>query len=796
MAKSEHFIIAIGASAGGLEAIHEFFDNMPSNGNLSFIIIQHLSPDYKSLLVELVSKHTNMKVYEADHNALVKGNCVYVIPNNKLLTIKSGRLQLEDKIQEKAPNTAVDILLRSLAKDQGSKAIAIILSGTGTDGSKGIVEINKAGGFVMVQDPLTAKFDGMPNSAIATGVADFILSPELMPEEIFNYINEKPERVSVNGKPDEASLSEVLKLVEKHCEQDFSNYKTPTILRRIARRMGLMGYEKFKEYLQLLRSSPEECQFLGKEFLIGVTKFFRDDAAFDILREKVLIPMINEKKSGEVLKVWVTACSTGEEAYSIAIMIDQLLQKYDINLDVKIFATDIDAEAIDFASRATYEKNSLKELDPAWVQNYFVEENGKYTVLPRLRKQIVFARHNILKDPPFIKNDIVSCRNMLIYMNSILQQKIISILQFSLNMGGCLFLGPSESPQNINDGFTEISSKWKLFRKIFHESTYNPERLPSSLAFKTSRENTPAPYQKESGLSKDLSDDFKSLLIDKYGFAALYIDKNFEIKEAVGNFNKYLSLPEKITSLNILRMVDKELSIRLNATIRRAVKENAEISLSGVKSPNNPDKAINIIVKPATRNNMLMVLLSESNETIFAKSLSDQTELSEVISSTYVHDLEEELKETRVNLQMAVESLETSNEELQSSNEELLSANEELQSSNEELQSLNEELHTLNTEHQLRIRELIELNDDLNNYFRSTEIAQVFVDADYRIRKFNPAAIKMVNLIEGDIGRPIVHISTNIKASKNFSTDIERVVKTQVPLEKEVELVNGRIYLM
>ena len=313
----EHYTVAIGASAGGLEAIHEFFDNMPSSRNISFVIIQHLSPDYKSLLVELVSKHTEMQVFEAGHDMELQKNCVYVIPNNKLLTVEGGKLQLGVKNFEKAPNTAIDTFLKSLAKDQGNRAIAVILSGTGTDGSRGIEAIHVNGGLILVQDPLTAKFDGMPNSAIATGYADFILSPELMPEEIYNYTHEFPVKKAIKGKPDEGSLPEVLQLIEQHCGHDFHNYKSPTILRRITRRMSHLQKKNFKEYLELLRSNPDECKTLGKEFLIGVTKFFRDEAAFDIIKSEVLPKIIDNKEDGDILKIWVTATSTGQEAYTI-----------------------------------------------------------------------------------------------------------------------------------------------------------------------------------------------------------------------------------------------------------------------------------------------------------------------------------------------------------------------------------------------------------------------------------------------------------------------------------------------
>ncbi len=793
--ETEQYIVAIGASAGGLEAIQEFFDNMPSNGNLSFVIIQHLSPDYKSLLVEIIGKHTHMKVQEAAHNAPVEKASVYVIPNDKLLTIKGGLLQLSEKKAEKAPNTAIDTFFRSMAEDQGVKAIAVVLSGTGTDGSKGIEAIQAAGGMVLVQDPITAKFDGMPNSAIASGYADYILSPELMPEEIFNYIKERPIRIAGEGKPDETYLPEILKLVEKSCQYDFTNYKTPTILRRIGRRMTQLGYKNFSEYLNFLRSSGEECKLLGKEFLIGVTKFFRDGAAFDIIRNDVLTGIIQSKQDHETLKIWVTACSTGEEAYSIAMMADDLLQQLGRNLEVKIFATDIDLDAIEFASKGVYPAQSILELDDHLAQRYFLRLDGSVQVHPQLRKQIVFARHNVLKDPPFIKNDLITCRNMLIYMNNILQRRVFSTLQFSLNTGGFLFLGPSEIPASVREGFQELNGKWKIYRKIANDNRYNPERFPSTQPYKSNLETRHVAPGKENSVAKELSEDFKKLLTEEYGFAAVYVDKNFDVKEAVGDFKKYLSLPEKTISLQLLKMVRPEVSASLNSALRKVMKDGTKVSINNIRLRGEGDeKPVSIYLKPATKEGFYMIAFSEGSEQVSRNTHNYVPEHSSE-SAAYVAELEDELKETRINLQMAIESLETANEELQSSNEELLSANEELQSSNEELQSLNEELHTLNTEHQLRIKELIELNDDLNNYFRSTEIAQVFVDANLRIRKFNPAAVEMINLIETDIGRPIEHISTNIRED-NLYRDILAVIKEEKVSEKEVKLANGRCCLM
>jgi len=793
----EFYTVAIGASAGGLEAIHEFFDNMPSSRNIAFVIIQHLSPDYKSLLVELIAKHTEMQVVEAAHNMPLQKNCVHVIPNDKLLTVEGGKLQLNNKKQDKAPNTAIDIFLNSLAKDQGRKAIAVILSGTGTDGSRGIEAIHQNGGLVMVQDPISAKFDGMPNSAIATGYTDLILTPELMPEEIFEYIHEAPVKRFKKGGPDESNLPEVLQLIEKQCGHDFHNYKSPTILRRIVRRMGHLGKSNFKDYLSLLRSDPKECQTLGKEFLIGVTKFFRDSAAFDIVKNSVLPQLIDSKEEGDVLKVWVTACSTGQEAYSLAIVIDDLLRSKQKHLEVKIFATDMDAEAIEFAAKSTYPIDVLHDMPRDWTERYFIRHTNSVTVIPQIRKQIVFARHNILKDPPFIKNDLVTCRNMLIYMNSMLQRKVLSTLLFSANTGGYIFLGPSEIPASIKSSIEEIDGKWKIYKKTSDTNPYKTENFTGSYNIAKRNWQQPPVVKDVKSKDKSLVDDFQKILIDELQYAAIYIDDQNEIKEAVGDFRQYLSLPEKIVTLNVLKMVSPELSVALNTALRKANKEKKRVKLFGVRiSDGNNEKFVNLFVQPASKGGYTTIVFSEGHETNIVKNVGDfipQPHHAEV--NNYVAELEEELKETRTNLQMAVESLETTNEELQSSNEELLSANEELQSSNEELQSLNEELHTLNAEHQLRIKELVELNDDLDNYFRSSQIGQVFVDSNLRIRKFNSAAIQMINLIESDIGRPIDHISTNIKVEK--LTPLVQQVRTDNKLvEKEIQLQNGTTSLM
>lgn len=794
----DKYIVAIGASAGGLEAIHEFFDHMPQSTSFSFIVIQHLSSDYKSLLVELVAKHTHMKVFEAAHDMVIQQDCVYIIPNNKLMTVSKGKLKLADKSLTKAPNTAIDTFLHTLADDKKDKAIAIILSGTGTDGTKGIQSIKDCGGMVIVQDPATAKFDGMPNSAIASGNADFILPAEKMHRELFNYVNEEPVKVLENGKLDEKMLDEIFNLVHEQSGNDFNLYKTPTIIRRIGRRMNENGLKNLKDYVRFLNGNQEEVRTLGQDFLIGVTKFFRDREAYKLLAEKILPDIIRDKADAEVLKIWVCACSTGQEAYSIAILVNECMEKMNKKLDVKIFASDIDEKSIEIASRNQYPDTIEKEIPAALFDKYFIREGKYYGVMPEIRKQVVFAKHDVIKSPPFIKNDLVTCRNMLIYVNSVLQEKILSTFHFSLNKGGYLFLGSSETASALKEGIREISGKWKFYQKsgAINYSSYHTYHTGASHLM---------PQERVKGSVTELSQNtfektFSRFITRDLGYVGVFIDKTCIIRETVGNYRRFLSLPDHKIELNLLKMVPQEMSLVLNTALRKSWKENKKTELKRIRF-NQGDENIflNISVLPPEghgSSGYTMVVFGESTVDAVPETEDPMMSiLSDHQQNEYVFELEAELNETRNNLQMTVEEMETTNEELQSSNEELLSANEELQSSNEELQSLNEELHTLNTEHQLKIRELMELNDDLDNYFRSTDIGQVFVDAGLFIRKFNPAAISMVNLIDADIGRSIEHISNNIK-SENLTGDIRSVLLTGHLIEKEVQLRNGKRSLM
>jgi two-component system CheB/CheR fusion protein len=786
-------IIAIGASAGGLEAINTFFDHATDMHDYAFIVVQHLSAEHKSFLVELVARHTSMRVLEAGENMPVEAGCVYVIPNKMMMTIRHRKLRLLEKTSENVPNNAIDVFFKSLADDQGKNAMVIILSGTGSDGTKSIDRIKENGGTVIVQTPVSARFDGMPNSAILTGNADVVLMPHEMPEWIKQQIRETMLSEGNDVVISEQEMSRVFDAVKKNGGHDFNYYRTPTIVRRVNKRMRQAGIRRLEDYLQLIENDKQEATRLSKDLLINVTRFFRDKEAFDLLYKKVIPAIVKNNERNDIIKIWVCACSTGEEAYSIALLFDKYLQEHNLSIQVKIFATDIDEKNVQIAAKNEYPLTIAQDIDPDLLQRYFIKEHKSYSVIPRIRKQIVFALHNVIKDPAFIKNDLISCRNMMIYMNKLLQEKILASFHFSLKDGGFLILGPSESAATLQDGFVEVNNKWSIYSKsnkklsdiFFKKLTVAPVSFATKF-----KKAIPV-------LSQDvqLREDLQSTLINDLGFTALYIDHQYDIKEAVGDFSKYLSLPQTKLKFNILAMLPKEYRNTVASAVRKAWNTHEPVRVSNLLDHKSGSK-IAVWVKPNLENNASLTLL------VFGKMSTVETDTFEMLRSPqdasdtdYIKDLEAELAIAKDNLQQAIEGLETTNEELQSANEELLSSNEELQSSNEELQSLNEELHTLNVEHQAKIKELIELNDDLDNAFSSSDTGQVFLDQQLNIRRFNKHAARFVNLIEADISRSFSHISTNIQHA-DLLYDIKEVQRGNKIVEKEVSTLAGESVLL
>jgi two-component system, chemotaxis family, CheB/CheR fusion protein len=801
-----HYVVCIGASAGGMEAIHELFDNMPQDTGFSFIVIQHLSSDYKSLMGELLAKHTTMNVVEAKDKTPVLPNTVYVIPNNRNITIQNRKLVLKEKEEGRSPNMAIDIFLNSLAKDAGKKAIAIILSGTGSDGTKGITAIKKAGGLVFVQDPSTAKFDGMPHSAISSGKIDFILSPESIAEELLMQHKVAPRTVIVDSLPaeDEPMLIEILDLLHSKTSCDFKAYKRPTLVRRLTRRMALLNYNSLTSYSEFLKADKDEVNFLCKEFLIGVTRFFRDPEAFEELKLKVIPEIIKGKAEGEIIKVWVAGCSTGEEVYSIAILFREHFNRIKTDQDIKIFASDVNKESTEFASKGVYPEAITTDIPKGLLEKYFIKEGKKYRVVPQLRKMIVFSHHDLLRDAPFGRLDLICCRNMLIYVSTELQKRVMAIFHFSLNLGGYLFLGSSENIGELKGSVIEISKKWKIYKNTRLAKSMGLDTLSYSDAL--ARKFSPALKVQKEISRKAVVETLVTVMMEEYSSAGALVDKNGNIIETFGDYRKYLQLPEKKFDRNLLKMLPPKASIVVGSNFRKAVNGGEKFIVKNVTIGDNGAPQTNITIKPfedAFDNPVVFVLFNDARTEGFITKVKEDTKKSkgkkvDGAASPDFQDfvrLDNELRETREILQRAIEDSETTNEELQSSNEELISSNEELQSTNEELQSLNEELHTVNAEHQLRIKEISELNDDLNNYFRSTDIGQIFLDSNLQIRKYTPPATALINLIETDIGRPITHISNNLKYTGLFD-DIKNVLKTSGPVNKIIELYDGTWYQM
>ncbi len=799
------FIVGIGASAGGLEALKSFLDNLPSDSGMAFIIVQHLDPNHKSLLAELLAKHTNMNVFEITEGLLVSPNCVYVIPPNKDLKIFNNALLLLNPPDVRANRRPIDAFFHSLAEDKKEKAIGIIFSGTGTEGALGLKDIILNGGITIVQDPKTAQFTGMPNNAISAKVADYILAPEKMAKQLLSYIKKLGKKDLIKTTELDAEvenhLKTILLIIRNKTGYDFSNYKTNTIIRRINKRIALNQIDSFDNYTKFLEKNPTEVESLYKEFLIGVTSFFRDEAVFKVLEKKTIPFLIDNCVAKQEIRIWVCGCSTGEEAFSLAILFKNALEKKKKYIKVSIFASDIDEEAIVFARNAKYSDNIESDVSPNFLELYFTKHENTYHVKKEIRGMVVFAHHNLIKDPPFSKLDMISCRNLLIYINSNLQNKIIPVFNYSLNNEGILLLGTSESIGDYTNLFSVIDEKTKIFKKKdvgIRKSTMIYE-LPL-LQDKVYLNDTSSTI----GLRKKatISSVTDKLLLDQYAPPSAIIDKNNEALYFSGNTGLYLSPPAGLARFNILDMAKKGLRISLENAINKSRKENTETFIKEIEIIAGDNiRTINLRIKPLISKQYeigSLMIIFESVEKIEEKSKNKKT----VRSEKDAIDLEKELKITKEHLQIAIEELESSNDELknanedfQSSNEELQSTNEELETSREELQSVNEELITVNTELTDKIEELSKANNDLNNLLRSIEVATLYLDRELKIKRYTPAATKIFNLIPSDIDRPVTQLASNLHYD-SLSDDVNEALKTLAIKSLEVNSFDGCWYYM
>lgn len=795
--QSAEYIVGIGASAGGLEALQEFFKAVPLNTGIGFVVIQHLSPDYKSLMDELLARHTKLSIKKAEDGMPVEPDTIYLIPPRNNLSIFHGKLLLEDQGKRSGIILPIDIFFRSLAKDLGNKAIGIILSGTGSDGTLGTRAIKEAGGMVMAQDERTAKFDGMPRSSISTGLVDFILPPKDMPEALMNYLKHPFIDQSKNTESiltgDSDNLTKVMMLLRDYCGIDFSYYKENTIIRRLERRLSINRFEKLEDYLVLLSESDKEKDILYRELLIGVTRFFRDEAAFAVLRNTVL-PKILESGQRQ-LRLWSVACSTGEEVYSLAMIIKEFLEENNLDIEVKIFATDIDKHSLELAGQAFYPESIVSDVDQLLLAKYFVKRENGYQVSESLRKMAIFATHNVLKDPPFSKLDLIVCRNLFIYFKPDSQARVLKIFQMALKPGGYLFMGSSESLGVYTDAFDVISSKHKIYLKKPGVKLNFPHDLPLESGAKKQDDvlnfrGIRAQVQKRDQLSEKILEAFLP--------PSFVLDEQMNILQVINDVNPYLQLRSGKFSQNLTSLVAKDVIAIINNIFRRLKGKREKIAFDGVKMiRDNKSFKVNIEGR---------VIHYEEDRSIYLVSFYDpkivtaDDEIKEVVHledqfKDQLTELQNELQFTKENLQATVEELETSNEELQASNEELIASNEELQSTNEELQSVNEELYTVNSEYQSKIDELTQLNNDVNNLLKNTEIAALYLDRKMCVRKFTPGFAKVSKLLDSDIGRPVTQLATAF-VYKEFMEDVYKVQETLQPIEKEVLADNGTLYLL
>ncbi|MBF0288585.1 MAG: PAS domain-containing protein [SAR324 cluster bacterium] len=800
--------VGVGASAGGLEAIEEFFKDMPTDSGLAFIVIQHLSPDYKSLMKELLSKRTKMSVYRTEEGMLVEPNNIYLIPPKKNLKIFHGKLLLSEQDHSQGLNLPIDVFLRSLADDQGERAISIILSGTGSDGTRGTRAIKECGGMVMVQSEESAKFDGMPRSAIATGLADFILAPSEMPEQLLSFIKHPyatKSEFSEGLLTNEDGLTRIFSLLREKHKVDFTYYKPSTIIRRIERRMTVNQIHELQDYVKYMESYPREISSLYRELLIGVTNFFRDDEAFNTLKER-WIPELLERGEKREIRLWTAGCSSGEEAYSLAILFRECMEDMGRSFNVKIFATDVDRNAIERSSNGAYPESIAADMSPKLLSRYFQRKDDTFYVTRSIREMVVFAQHNLIKDPPFTNIDLVSCRNLLIYLQPVLQKKALELFNFALNPQGILFLGTSETTGEMSEYFEALDHKWKLYLcKGRRSMSLGNQAVAAPLDVTTRMEYTRYPHRRnilrmheEERLLERL---IQGVSVD-YLPLTLVTNEQMELLHTVGDTSDYFKLPAGKMHNDLSKMALKELTIPLATGIQKVFKTREETNYSNIRiSRNDVIKVLKMRIVPLPdkkgqdplagifiEEEQPMKIVRNDMETGFSYDVTKEAEQR-------IQDLEQELQFNRENLQATIEELETSNEELQATNEELLASNEELQSTNEELQSVNEELYTVNAEHQRKIMEYSELNHDVDNLLKGTQIATLFLDENLEIRKFTPQLSEIYQIIDSDVERPFHHLTHNLVGEDPLAL-VHSVQRSSEAVKQEVQNSEGRWFLM
>jgi two-component system, chemotaxis family, CheB/CheR fusion protein len=813
-------IVGIGASAGGLGAFEAFFSGMPAEvePGMAFVLVQHLAPDHKSILTELIQRYTRMQVFEVEDGVVVQPNCAYIIPPGRDMAFLNGALQLMEPSAPRGQRLPIDFFFRSLAQDQREQAIGIVLSGTGSDGTLGVRAIKGEGGMVMAQSPESTEFDGMPRSALATGLVDFELPPAEMAAQLMAYAahayGHPNSRAALLQTPKaENELKKVFILLRSQTGHDFSQYKPSNLQRRIERRMSVHLIDSMESYVKFLQRTPAEVEALFRDLLIGVTNFFRDTEAFQALEEQGIPKLFHDKAAGSVIRVWCPGCSTGEEAYSIAILLQERIEAIKQGYTLQVFATDIDSRAVATARAGLYPASIAVDLSRERLARFFVAEPDgvTYRIHKGIRDTVVFSEHNVIKDPPFSKLDLISCRNLMIYLGGDLQKKLIPLFHYALNPGGVLFLGTSETVGEHANLFVSVDRKAKLFQRMEDFRSGHRAALGRFLPPMTAIHATLPQAAVKTGFPAKLPlrELTERALLREVTLAGVLVNGQGDILYMHGRAGMYLELPTGEVGLpNILKMAREGLQRELAVAFHAAVATKEPVTCPGLRVKTNGHFTdVNLSVRPlaprqasqvsqALEAALYLVVLEEAPPPVVAvpEPLSEPADPAVALDARILA-LKQDLKNKDDYLQTTKEELETFNEDLKSSNEEMQSVNEELQSTNEELetskeelQSVNEELSTVNGELQIKVADLSRANNDMNNLLAGTGIGTIFVDLDMRILRFTPKITAIINLIPSDVGRPVGHLVPNLVGYDRLVADVQEVLDTLVP--KEMEALN------
>ena len=792
-------VVAVGASAGGLEPLEILFSNLLPNTGAAFIVVQHLSPDFRSMMGEILARHSKMKIVQATDGLVIQPDVIHLNPPRANVTISGNRICVSPLDKHSTNVSTIDVLFHSLAETRGEAAVGVILSGSGSDGSRGAEAIRQRNGVVVVQDPETAKFDGMPCATIARGCATFIAAPERI-SAILCRLAAGETKSAINGdRPIETDPKTIiLARLRDRFGSDFGLYKNATVGRRIDRRTALKGYDDISEYANSLSSDTDELDALYHDILIGVTSFFRDREAFEFLQENVIPQIVDNRKSGDVIRVWVTACATGEEAYSIAIAFDEYAERSGQRLELKILATDLHQRSLETAMRGIYAKSQVKNLDPGILERYFELSGDHYVVLPRIRKYIVFSHHDIISNPPFTRIDLASCRNLLIYLNQTTQHKVLSFLHFAVRKDGYLMLGPSEALGRLSDEFLTLSENWRIYKKLrdvrLIEHTVPTMFGKASVTSHLEAESFSGIETKAALRPRDLNDAYDALL-RRYAPAGFLISANGKMVRAFGDASRFIDITRGAFSQHLTDLLVVGLRLTVAAGIEGIKRSPNEIYSRVVNLTKEPDQGavpVEVRIEPlAGKEPMPAFYAVTIRDALQTANVSQGAVVEEShfapgeILQSRIAELERDIATREISFQLLVEQFETSNEELQATNEELMASNEELQSTNEELHSVNEELYTVSAEHQRKIEELIQLTNDMENLSRSTNIGTIFVDSESRIRSFTPMACQAFNLIGQDIGRPFSHVTSRFQADW-WPTALRSVIESGAHFESEI----------